>query len=386
MRMSSPKQKTVTGLRVGLIFLGTALLVTGLHLGVNTPDSHAMQNFLALVKVRYKFVSGTVLDDCLLCHTDGIGGGELNTFGEDFFNMGNLATMEEIDSDGDGFTNLAELQALTFPGDPASFPGGVAPPAAPDSEAPPPLTPTEAPTSLIVALDTPAASDTAASAPAAISPTTDASPLPSNTPRATDTPTLIPTQTPTPTSPRPPTPTPAPNPFFSNVNDIELCWENDEVVISIIGLINPDRILVGLTAENLQRLATVVPVAGSLALLEPTPEAWPGDPENGQLLFESLVFGDHNLPGCAICHSLDPNEAELGPPRLGLASRSAETIQQPDYTGSATDVVGYFKESLFQPDLHVAGDYAPGQMYTQYEEKITATELNDLIAYMLTLE
>ncbi|AFV22606.1 hypothetical protein Mpsy_0395 [Methanolobus psychrophilus R15] len=33
-----------------------------------------------------------------------------------------FASIEALDSDGDGFTNLEEINTLTFPGDPADYP------------------------------------------------------------------------------------------------------------------------------------------------------------------------------------------------------------------------------------------------------------------------
>src|SRR3990170_5244638 len=62
---------------------------------------------------------------CNQCHVDG-GGSDNNDYGLDFHRNGqNLAAFPEIetkDSDGDGSSNLAEIQAKSNPGDPRSTP------------------------------------------------------------------------------------------------------------------------------------------------------------------------------------------------------------------------------------------------------------------------
>lgn len=76
---------------------------------------------------------GLIAPSCYLCHgqrwneeppaapgpaNDSVGGQTLSI--DDAF-----TAIEGLDSDGDGFSNIAEINATTHPGDPASFPGGV---------------------------------------------------------------------------------------------------------------------------------------------------------------------------------------------------------------------------------------------------------------------
>ena len=50
---------------------------------------------------------GSRIDSCLLCHIDPNGGGLLNPYGTDFANnTHNFTIIEQLDSDGDGFTNM----------------------------------------------------------------------------------------------------------------------------------------------------------------------------------------------------------------------------------------------------------------------------------------
>jgi hypothetical protein len=63
----------------------------------------------------------TRLDTCSTCHGEDVE--SLNPYGADYGeNAGDLEAIEALDSDGDGFTNLEEINALTFPGDPESMP------------------------------------------------------------------------------------------------------------------------------------------------------------------------------------------------------------------------------------------------------------------------
>ncbi|MCX7948685.1 MAG: VCBS repeat-containing protein, partial [Treponemataceae bacterium] len=67
--------------------------------------------------------AGTVLDQCILCHTTNTNVGPLNSYGDTLaLNNNNFAAVESIDSDGDGFSNIAEITARTFPGNAASRP------------------------------------------------------------------------------------------------------------------------------------------------------------------------------------------------------------------------------------------------------------------------
>ncbi|WP_340820175.1 PGF-CTERM sorting domain-containing protein [Methanolobus sp. WCC4] len=64
-------------------------------------------------------VEGTALDSCGICH----GEAALTPYGMDALASGlDLASIEDDDSDEDGFTNIEEINALTSPGDPDDYP------------------------------------------------------------------------------------------------------------------------------------------------------------------------------------------------------------------------------------------------------------------------
>ncbi len=70
--------------------------------------------------------AGSAIDQCLLCHTTNTGANasNVNSYGNAYASSYNFGTIESLDSDGDGFNNLAEITAKTFPGDPNSRPTG----------------------------------------------------------------------------------------------------------------------------------------------------------------------------------------------------------------------------------------------------------------------
>ncbi|WMW21570.1 PGF-CTERM sorting domain-containing protein [Methanolobus mangrovi] len=68
-------------------------------------------------------VNGTALDSCVTCHTEDA----LTPYGMDVLASGlNFTSIEDSDSDSDGFTNMEEIAALTSPGDANDYPETVA--------------------------------------------------------------------------------------------------------------------------------------------------------------------------------------------------------------------------------------------------------------------
>ena len=100
--------------RITAVILSMALVLSigGLVFGVSS--------YLSQFNTKYG-TSGTALNTCNLCHPTG--GYTLNPYASDFANNNHdFAAIEALDSDGDGYSNLAEIKAGTFPGDPASHP------------------------------------------------------------------------------------------------------------------------------------------------------------------------------------------------------------------------------------------------------------------------
>jgi len=100
--------------------------------------AHAKSSYGSTFNTRYG-TANTVLDDCGTCHGSS-GTSSFNAYGNALIsaNIGSnvtnaLATVEPLDSDRDGFTNLVEIRALTLPGDARDFPAPTASPC-PDAD------------------------------------------------------------------------------------------------------------------------------------------------------------------------------------------------------------------------------------------------------------
>lgn len=101
------------------------VLLAGL---VGLQPAAAKIEFDTLFLARYR-VTGTRLDSCNVCHTDG-GGSPRNAYGLAFLKGGTtskaLAQLEKQDPDGDGVASIIELRLGTFPGDPQDTPAPAA--------------------------------------------------------------------------------------------------------------------------------------------------------------------------------------------------------------------------------------------------------------------
>lgn len=85
-----------------------------------SPIAFAKSDYLDDAIAQYPSINNTVLDSCSLCHSTGT---NRNSYGADYDAANrNFATIENDDSDNDGFDNITEIEALTEPGDASSYP------------------------------------------------------------------------------------------------------------------------------------------------------------------------------------------------------------------------------------------------------------------------
>lgn len=114
------------------------------------------------------------------------------------------------------------------------------------------------------------------------------------------------------------------------------------------------------------------------------------DPEDdpralGQALFYEAV------PACNACHSTAPGADMAGPTMAGLVQRTEQLLASPEYTGQASDVGEYIRESITDPSAYLV----PGAMYSAggtsfmpntYHDSITDEQLDQLVAYLMSLK
>lgn len=102
----------------------------------------------------------------------------------------------------------------------------------------------------------------------------------------------------------------------------------------------------------------------------------------------------HEEAGCAACHAISGETVLVGTSLAGIASRAKRRIQSPDYTGSATTIEEYLRESILEPSAFVA-EPPEGRTFTtgageslmpgDYGDRLDEAQVQDLVAYLVTL-
>ncbi|MDP9314247.1 MAG: c-type cytochrome [Chloroflexota bacterium] len=105
-----------------------------------------------------------------------------------------------------------------------------------------------------------------------------------------------------------------------------------------------------------------------------------GDAGQGQQLFhgELLMAGGDATP-CIGCHSVTPGEPPaIGPNLSNVGNRAATTV-------AAQSAADYLRASVVEPDTYLAAGFQEGIHPRTYGQLLTNDQINDLVAYMLTL-
>lgn len=119
--------KNLLKLRRKLLPLGLtlSLLLAGGFLWLNQPTQvSANISDYTLAENTFAAIPGSRIDNCSLCHSSVP---SLNPYGSAYKSGGrgmasSLTNINNLDSDGDGFSNLQEINSLTYPGDALDFP------------------------------------------------------------------------------------------------------------------------------------------------------------------------------------------------------------------------------------------------------------------------
>lgn len=112
---------------------------------------------------------------------------------------------------------------------------------------------------------------------------------------------------------------------------------------------------------------------------EETAETAPiGNAANGERLFSQPTIGANSAPGCITCHSLEPDVVIVGPSQAGLGTRAETRVP-------GLSAEEYIRQSIVEPNAYVVEGFTEGVMYQNYAADLTEEEINDIIAYTLTL-
>lgn len=125
--------------------------------------------------------------------------------------------------------------------------------------------------------------------------------------------------------------------------------------------------------------ATAAPVSAA----EAGPVETTGDAAAGAVLFaalpsEAIAVGGIN---CNICHNIAPGSGTLvGPSLSGVGATAAS--RQPDLSAAQ-----YLRVSIINPNAYLVDGFAAGTMPAVYQQQqgLTPAQIEDLVAYMLTL-
>ena len=105
-----------------------------------------------------------------------------------------------------------------------------------------------------------------------------------------------------------------------------------------------------------------------------------GDAAQGQQLFGGkLVMARGDAAPCIGCHSVTPGEPpSIGPNLSNVGNRAATTV-----AGQSAE--NYLRASIVEPDTYLAAGFQEGIHPRTYGRLLTNDQINDLVAYMLTL-
>jgi cytochrome c2 len=101
------------------------------------------------------------------------------------------------------------------------------------------------------------------------------------------------------------------------------------------------------------------------------------DPAAGERLYYQNAGGVNT--GCRICHSLVKDQRIIGPSFYGIADRAGTRVP-----GMSAEE--YLRQSILEPNAFVVPDYPAGQMVQTFGKILTEEEIQDLIAFLMTLK
>jgi cytochrome c553 len=106
-----------------------------------------------------------------------------------------------------------------------------------------------------------------------------------------------------------------------------------------------------------------------------------GNPANGKQLFDgSVAMAGERAPACITCHAIEPGmDTGSGQSLSNIGNRAGATVP-----GQSAEE--YLRAAITTPDAYLSGGFQDGIMYREYAQALTAQQINDLVAYMLTLK
>jgi mono/diheme cytochrome c family protein len=136
------------------------------------------------------------------------------------------------------------------------------------------------------------------------------------------------------------------------------------------------------TATRIQPTATLMPPTATsipptvAAVVTSAQAALPGDPQNGQQLFNELQ--PQAGFACATCHRVDSEERLIGPGLLNVSDRASLRVP-------GVDAETYIHTSIVEPGAFVVETFPDMLMPRMYSQIFSEQQINDLVSYLLSL-
>ena len=104
------------------------------------------------------------------------------------------------------------------------------------------------------------------------------------------------------------------------------------------------------------------------------PSAGGGDAAAGERVFNEVAS-----PACGSCHSLEPGTVLVGPSLADIGAVAGSMV-------SGQSAEEYLHASIVAPNDYIVEGFNANLMPSTYGSQLTEQQVNDLVAYLLTLK
>jgi mono/diheme cytochrome c family protein len=105
-----------------------------------------------------------------------------------------------------------------------------------------------------------------------------------------------------------------------------------------------------------------------------------GDAARGEALYNQSTLGTKSAAGCVTCHKFDASQGD------NVLAPYTSDIKGAGERVPGVSAEDYLRQSIVDPNAYVVEGYAPGVMYQNWGEDLTEQEINDLVAYLMSLQ
>lgn len=102
-----------------------------------------------------------------------------------------------------------------------------------------------------------------------------------------------------------------------------------------------------------------------------------GSVQAGEKLFKQATIG--NQAGCGTCHSLEAGVILVGPSLADIGSQADKRV-------SGLSAQDYLRQSILDPNAYTLDGFAANVMPMVWSDELTEEQVDDLIAFLMTLK